>query len=259
MLVAAAHVPTYGTFSSWKTGSMASPTGECRPPNTATAFSRSITSRAAVTPLPGLPSSSRITSSSFDPPSTPPLALISSMATVSPRLMASPDSADPPDVAATSATFTGGLPCVHAVAATANTNARTATIPSNIRRVSIRPPRAESSTDSTASRIGRNVDDQPRPAKPPPSCATIPRHENLTRDAPAQQRSAPGLRQRGGGHGHPAHPRQAPGAVARPRVRPQERDGGGRDQSQEAVGHRADRSAPRQDAVELAGSRRGHA
>src|SRR5947207_1895779 len=69
MFVAAAHVPTYGTFSSWNTGSIARPTGECRPPNTATAFSRSMTSRAAVTPLDGLPSSSRTTSSILRPPS----------------------------------------------------------------------------------------------------------------------------------------------------------------------------------------------
>src|SRR5262249_54734462 len=95
----------------WNTGSMARPTGEWMPPNTTTAFSRSITSRAAVTPFPGLPSSSRMTSSILRPPSTPPLALISSMATVSPRLIASPESAEPPDMAATSATITGGLVC----------------------------------------------------------------------------------------------------------------------------------------------------
>src|SRR3989454_7165349 len=129
MPVAAAQGPTYGTFSSWNTGSIARPTGEWIPPNTTTAFSRSMTSRAAVTPFPGLPSSSRITSSILRPPSTPPLALISSMATVSPRLIASPESAEPPDMAATSATTTGGLACcagaVVAVSATANVRRRT--------------------------------------------------------------------------------------------------------------------------------------
>src|SRR5215813_5461649 len=141
MPVAAAHGPTYGTFSSWNTGSMARPTGEWIPPNTTTAFSRSITSRAAVTPFPGLPSSSRMTSSILRPPSTPPLALISSMATVSPRLIASPESAEPPDMAATSATTTGGLVCwagaVVAVRATASV--RRSTVRRNPER-RIEPP-----------------------------------------------------------------------------------------------------------------------
>src|SRR5574341_345553 len=93
---------------------MARDTGECSPPNTATAFSRSITSRAAVTPFWGWPSSSRITSSSLRPPSRPPLALTSSMATVSPRLMASPERAEPPEVAATNATLMDGCDCAGA-------------------------------------------------------------------------------------------------------------------------------------------------
>src|SRR5713226_486838 len=62
-----------------------------------------------VTPFCGLPSSSRTTSSSFRPPSTPPLALISSMAIWSPRLMASPEAAEPPDTAAESPILTGSL------------------------------------------------------------------------------------------------------------------------------------------------------
>src|SRR5262249_33106351 len=127
--VAAAQGPTYGTFSSWNTGSIARPTGEGIPPNTTTAFSRSMTSRAAVTPFPGLPSSSRMTSSILRPPSTPPLTLISSMATVSPRLIASPESAEPPDMAATSATTTGSLACcagaMVAVSATASVRKKT--------------------------------------------------------------------------------------------------------------------------------------
>src|SRR5262245_30542271 len=107
---------------------MARPTGEWSPPKTATTPSRSMTSRAAVTPLAGLPSSSRVTSSTFRPPSRPPRALISSMATVSPRLIASPESAEPPDRAATRATLIGGLAWVQAVVAgrarpTASSNA----------------------------------------------------------------------------------------------------------------------------------------
>src|SRR5215813_11697782 len=141
MPVAAAHGPTYGTFSSWNTGSMARPTGEWIPPNTTTAFSRSITSRAAVTPFPGLPSSSRMTSSIFRPPSRPPLALISSMATVSPRLIASPESAEPPDMAATSATTTGGLVCCAGavVAVSATASVRSSTVRENSER-RIEPP-----------------------------------------------------------------------------------------------------------------------
>src|SRR3954468_1265954 len=118
---------------------MARPTGECKPPNTATAFSRSMTSRAAVTPFDGLPSSSRRTSSILRPPRTPPFALISSMATVRPRLMASPESAEPPDSAATSATTTGGLAWVNPGTTDVVTTVRTSRKPSNERRA-IGPP-----------------------------------------------------------------------------------------------------------------------
>src|SRR5712664_4859775 len=62
-----------------------------------------------ISPFCGLPSSSRTTSSSFRPPSTPPLALISSMAIRSPRLVASPEAAEPPDTAAESPILTGSL------------------------------------------------------------------------------------------------------------------------------------------------------
>src|SRR5215470_244945 len=100
MLVPAAHVPTYGVASSCHTGTWASATVVCRPPKTAVTFSRSTSSRAIVTPFCGLPSSSRTTSSSLRPPSTPPLAFTSSMAICRPRLIASPEAAEPPDTAA---------------------------------------------------------------------------------------------------------------------------------------------------------------
>src|SRR5215475_4791767 len=61
-----------------------------------------------VTPFCGLPSSSRTTSSSLRPPSTPPPPLTSSIAIASPRLMASPEAADPPDTAAARPSFTDG-------------------------------------------------------------------------------------------------------------------------------------------------------
>src|SRR5712691_9087382 len=109
MLVPAAHAPMYGVFSSCHTGTWARATVVCSPPKTATTFSRSTSSRAMVTPFCGLPSSSRTTSSSFRPPSTPPLALISSMAICSPRLMASPEAAEPPETAAESPILTGSL------------------------------------------------------------------------------------------------------------------------------------------------------
>ena len=142
--VAAAHVPTYGTLSSWNTGSIASPTGECRPPNTATAFSRSMTSRAPVTPFEGLPSSSRTTSSSVRPESSPPRALISSMATLRPRLMASPESAEPPDIAATSATVIGGFAWVKpTVACVPSRQSVRSTSPSHVTR-RIGPPGGQS-------------------------------------------------------------------------------------------------------------------
>ena len=80
---------------------MASATGVSMPPNMATTFSLEISSRAATTPLGGTDSSSRWISSSLRPPSRPPLALISSMAMVSPRVIASPDWAEAPDRAAT--------------------------------------------------------------------------------------------------------------------------------------------------------------
>src|ERR1700683_1899633 len=70
------------------------------PPKTA-ATSSAISSRAAISPLGGLDSSSRCTSSSMRPPRRPPLALISSIASVKPRVIASPDCAEAPDRAAT--------------------------------------------------------------------------------------------------------------------------------------------------------------
>src|ERR1700760_3388315 len=90
----------YGTLLWLANGTIAIDTGVSRPPNSAATFSRCTSSRAATTPLAGLLSSSRTTSSTFLP-STPPLALISSMATDRPRTMASPDLADWPDMAAT--------------------------------------------------------------------------------------------------------------------------------------------------------------
>src|SRR5207253_6312915 len=55
----------------------------------------------------GLDSSSRWISSSLRPPRTPPLPLISSMAMLSPRVIASPDWAEAPDRAATCPILTG--------------------------------------------------------------------------------------------------------------------------------------------------------
>src|SRR6202795_1159296 len=109
MLVPAAQAPMYGVLSSCHTGTCASATVVCRPPKTAATFSRSTSSRAIVTPFWGLPSSSRMTSSSLRPPSTPPLALISSMAIWSPRLIASPEAAEPPETAADSPILTGSF------------------------------------------------------------------------------------------------------------------------------------------------------
>src|SRR5215813_4664334 len=82
-------------------GTVANATGESIPPNRATTFSLEISSRAATTPLGGTDSSSRCSNSILRPPSTPPLALISSMARDKPRVIASPDWADPPESAAT--------------------------------------------------------------------------------------------------------------------------------------------------------------
>ena len=81
-------------------GTMASDTGVSRPPNSTVTFSLNSSSRAAITPLAGVASSSRRTSSNFLP-STPPLALSSSMATTRPRVMASPARADWPESAVT--------------------------------------------------------------------------------------------------------------------------------------------------------------
>jgi hypothetical protein len=94
--VPAAQGPTKGTFSWLMMGTMAIDTGVSRPPKSTATFSLKISSRAATTPLAGLPSSSRRTSSSLRPPSRPPLALISSMAMLMPRVKASPACADWP-------------------------------------------------------------------------------------------------------------------------------------------------------------------
>ncbi len=59
-----------GTFSWLATGTMAIDTGVSRPPNSTATFSWKISSRAATTPLAGLASSSRRTSSSLRPPSS---------------------------------------------------------------------------------------------------------------------------------------------------------------------------------------------
>ncbi len=107
ILVAAAQTPMKGTFAEFTRGTMASETGLSMPPKRIAAPSLSINSRAAVCPLAGFDSSSRRTSSSILPPSTPPLALISSIAIASPRLIPSPDLADGPESAATKPTLTG--------------------------------------------------------------------------------------------------------------------------------------------------------
>ena len=65
--VPAAHGPMNGTFSWFTTGTIAIDTGVSRPPNSTATFSLKMSSRAAVTPLAGLPSSSRRTSSSGRP------------------------------------------------------------------------------------------------------------------------------------------------------------------------------------------------
>src|SRR5579872_4910770 len=100
ILVAAAHTPMNGTFTELTSGTIASDTGLSMPPKRITQPSLSINSRAAVCPLAGFDSSSRRTSSSMRPPSTPPFALISSMAIASPRLIPSPDFAEGPESAA---------------------------------------------------------------------------------------------------------------------------------------------------------------
>src|SRR5437762_2651148 len=121
MLVPAAHVPTYGVASSCHTGTWASATVVCRPPKTAATFSRSTSSRAIVTPFCGFPSSSRTTSSSLRPPSTPPLPLTSSRAICKPRLIASPEAAEPPDTAAASPSLIGACWAAGAPARAATT------------------------------------------------------------------------------------------------------------------------------------------
>ena len=93
-----------GTLVWFANGTIASETGVSRPPNRPATFSRCTSSRAATAPFAGLLSSSRTSSSTFLP-STPPLALISSIATESPRTIASPDFADWPDIAATRPSF----------------------------------------------------------------------------------------------------------------------------------------------------------
>ena len=94
--VPAAHGPMNGTFILLTNGTMASDTGVCSPPNSTATFSRCTSSRAAIRPLPGLTSSSR-RSSSTGRPSRPPDSLISSIAMVRPRVMASPDFAEGPE------------------------------------------------------------------------------------------------------------------------------------------------------------------
>ena len=122
MPVPAAHTPMWIIFSLLNTGTIAMPTGVSMPPNTAATFSRKISSRAAVMPLGGTDSSSRCTSSSLRPPSRPPLALISSIATASPRVIASPDCADAPDRAATWPILIGSAACAAPRLATIRAN-----------------------------------------------------------------------------------------------------------------------------------------
>src|SRR6185369_15248385 len=90
----------YGTLASFMIGTMAIETGVSRPPNSTATFSLWTSSRAAITPLAGVASSSRRTSSNFLP-SAPPEAFSSSMATCRPRVMASPARADCPERAVT--------------------------------------------------------------------------------------------------------------------------------------------------------------
>ncbi len=106
-----------GTFSWLAIGTMAIDTGVSRPPNSTATFSLKISSRAATTPLAGLPSSSRLTSSTLRPPSRPPFALISSIATLSPRVIASPACADWPDKAVTRPILMVSAACAAGMAA----------------------------------------------------------------------------------------------------------------------------------------------
>ena len=87
-------------FSLLSSGTIANDTGVSMPPKTA-ATSAETSSRAAIKPLGGFDSSSRCTSSSMRPPRSPPLALISSIASDNPRVIASPDCAEAPESAAT--------------------------------------------------------------------------------------------------------------------------------------------------------------
>src|SRR5258706_11877690 len=89
-----------GTLDWLANGTIATDTGVSSPPKNAATFWPCTSSRAAITPLAGLLSSSRTRSSTFFP-SKPPLALTSSIASDNPRTMASPDFADCPDIAAT--------------------------------------------------------------------------------------------------------------------------------------------------------------
>ena len=65
MGVPAAHGPMNGILFSFTIGTIAIDTGVSRPPNSTATFSLKISSRAAITPLAGLASSSRRTSSSL--------------------------------------------------------------------------------------------------------------------------------------------------------------------------------------------------
>ena len=98
---------------------MASDTGVSMPPKTATT-SAEASSRAAIKPLGGFNSSSRCTSSSMRPPRSPPLALISSIASDNPRVIASPDCAEAPESAATWPILIGSAASAEAVPSTAN-------------------------------------------------------------------------------------------------------------------------------------------
>jgi hypothetical protein len=110
---------------SFTIGTMASDTGVSSPPKSTATFSRKMSSRAAITPLAGVASSSRRISSNLRPRSgplsMPPLALISSIATLSPRVIASPARADWPDSAVTSPILT--VPCAKTGKAAASASA----------------------------------------------------------------------------------------------------------------------------------------
>ena len=98
--VPAAQGPMNGTLASFMIGTMAIDTGVSRPPNSTATFSLNTSSRAASTPLAGVASSSRRSSSNLRP-STPPAAFNSSIAICRPRVRASPARADWPERAVT--------------------------------------------------------------------------------------------------------------------------------------------------------------